>query len=163
MLQALETYFAAEKAESLIFLGLGICAIVVAALALWRGRDPLFKGLAIPLLLVGAIQVGVGATIFVRTDAQVVALKAQYQADPAAFKTQELARMKAVREGFVVYKAIEIAFIAIGLVLALLPSLHRFWRGIGLGMLLQGALMLPADLAAEDRTDAYLQAIQAIG
>ena len=63
--------------------------------------------MAIPLLLVGLIQAGVGATIRARTDPQVAALKAQYQAAPATFKTQELARMKAVSSSFIVYKSIE--------------------------------------------------------
>ncbi len=158
----LDVYFAAEQAESLVFLAFGLGAILLAGLMIWRWRDPLFKGLAVPMLIVGAIQVGVGATVFARTEGQLAALKAQYQAAPATFKAQELERMKAVRSSFTVYKAIEVAFIGIGLLLAMLGSLHRFWRGIGLGMLLQGALMLPADLVAEDRADIYMRQIESL-
>jgi hypothetical protein len=118
--------------------------------------------MAIPLLLVGLIQAGVGATIYARTGPQVAALKAQYQAGPATFKTQELARMKAVSSSFIVYKSIEALFVVVGLLLALMPNARRFWRGFGVGMLVQGALMLPADLLAEDRAATYVGQIEAM-
>ena len=158
----LDAYFAAEKTESLVFLGLGVAALAFAAFALWRLRDPLFRGMAIPLLLVGLIQVGVGATILLRTGAQLSALTALAQAAPQDFKVQELARMETVRASFTVYKLIEVAFIVVGLVLALLPGARRFWRGFGFGMLIQGALMLPADLLAEARAAVYVQQIAAL-
>ena len=47
MLQLLQAYFAAEKAESLVFMGFGWLALVLAALVLWRVRDPLFRGIAL--------------------------------------------------------------------------------------------------------------------
>jgi len=52
--------------------------------------------------------------------------------------------------------------IVIGLILALNPNARRFWRGLGLGMLLQGALMLPADLLAEDRAAVYVRQLEAM-
>lgn len=162
MLQQLQAYFADERIESLVFMGFGVAAVLLAALTLWRVRDPLFRGMAVPVLLVGVIQLGVGFAIHARNDAQVAALSAQLQTDPAAFKSQELARMKAVRTGFAVYKGIEGMFILVGLGLALMRNAHRFWRGFGLGMLLQGALMLPADLIAEDRAAEYVRQIEAL-
>ena len=158
----LDAYFAAEKAESLVFLGFGLVGVAFAVFALWRLRDPLFKGMAIPLLLVGLIQIGVGATIHLRTDTQLAALKAQVQAVPQDFKTRELARMATVGTSFSVYKGIEATFIVVGLFLALKRNARRFWRGFGLGMLIQGALMLPADLLAEDRAAAYVRQIEAM-
>jgi hypothetical protein len=70
--------------------------------------------------------------------------------------------MRAVSRSFATYKAIEVAFIVVGLALALRRRGGRFWRGFGLGMLVQGALMLPADLLAEDRAADYVRAIEAI-
>ncbi len=162
MLQHLQAYFADERAESLAFMGFGVVAVLLATFILWRVRDPLFRGMALPVLLVGLIQLGVGFTIHARTDTQVLALSAQLQAEPAAFKAQELARMKAVQTSFAVYKGIEAMFIIVGLGLALMRSARRFWRGFGLGMLLQGALMLPADLIAEDRAVDYVRQIETL-
>jgi hypothetical protein len=158
----LDAYFAAEKAEGLGFFVFGLVACGFAVFALWRVRDPLFKGMAIPLLAVGLIQVAVGATIFARTDAQVASLRAQVQVAPADFKAQELARMSTVTSSFAVYKLIEVGFLVIGLGLALKPGIRRYWRGFGLGMLLQGALMLPADLVAEARAAAYVRTIESV-
>lgn len=104
MLRTLDAYFAGERAESLLFLAIGLIACVVAGLFLWRRRDPLLAGLAPPLALVGLIQVGVGATIYARTPGQVASLQAHYATAPAAFKAEEGARMQAVRSGFAVYK-----------------------------------------------------------
>ena len=162
MLSQLEAYFAAEKAESLVFMAFGLCAVAFSLFALWRLRDPLFKGMAIPLLVVRLIQAVVGATVYTRTDAQVAALKAQYEAAPTSFKTQELARMDTAVCSFTVYEIVEAMFIVVGLALALMRRARRFWRGFGLGMLLQGALMLPADLLAEDRAAAYVRQIEAM-
>ncbi|MBP6777841.1 MAG: hypothetical protein KA151_11375 [Piscinibacter sp.] len=162
MLDALDTYFAAEQAESLLFLAFGLCAWLAAGLIVWRWRDPLLIGLALPLVFVGLIQIGVGASVYVRTAGQVAALKDQYRSAPATFKAEELGRMQVVRSSFVTYKAIEIAFIGIGLALAVPRGMRRFWRGLGLGMMLQGALMLPADLAAEARADTYIRHLQAL-
>jgi len=162
MLSQLDAYFAAERTESLVFLAFGLAAIAFSVFALWRLRDPLFKGMAIPMLVVGLIQAGVGATILARTDSQVAALKAQVDSAPANFKAEESARMRVVGRSFVVYKGIEVMFIVVGLLLAFTRRLRRFWRGLGLGMLLQGALMLPADLLAEDRAAAYARQIEAM-
>ncbi len=54
------------------------------------------------------------------------------------------------------------SLVFVGLELALTRRASRFWRRIGLGMLVQGALMLPADLLAEDRADDFIRAIEAI-
>lgn len=162
MLQHLQAYFADERAESLVFMGIGMAAVLLAALTFWRVHDPLFRGMAVPVLLVGLIQLGAGFAIHARTDVQVAALSVQLQAEPFAFKAQELARMKAVRASFAVYKGIEGMFIIVGLGLALMRSARRFWRGFGLGMLLQGALMLPADLIAEDRAAEYVRQIETL-
>ncbi|MCO5123435.1 MAG: hypothetical protein M9915_06800 [Rhizobacter sp.] len=162
MLLQLQAYFADERTESLVFMAFGLVAVLLAALTLWRVRDPLFRGMAVPVLVVGLIQLGVGYVIHARTDAQVAALSAQLQNEPAAFKAQELARMKTVRTSFAVYKGIEGTFIIVGLGLALMRNARRFWRGFGLGMLLQGALMLPADLIAEDRAAEYVRQIEAL-
>lgn len=162
MLTQLEAYFAAEKAESLVFMAFGLVAFLFALFVLWRIRDPLFRGMAIPLLAVGLIQGVVGATVYARTDGQLAALQAQAQSAPTEFKAQELARMAVVNRSFTVYKLIEVAFVIGGLGLALWRKGPRFWRGFGLGMLVQGALMLPADLLAEARADAYVGQLSAL-
>jgi hypothetical protein len=70
--------------------------------------------------------------------------------------------METVNKNFRLYKMIEIGFIGIGVVGVVLWSAHDFWLGIALGMLVQGALMLPADLLAEKRALHYLEQVRLV-
>ena len=158
MLTSIDTYFQAERAESLLFAAFGVTAIALALYLLWRYGGALAMGLAVPLVLVGLIQIVVGGTVLLRTSAQAVALKAQYVQAPARFKADETPRMVQVMANFKTYKWIEVAFVIIGLALTVLVS-QPFWLGIGMGMLVQGALMLPADITAERRGVEYQAAI----
>ena len=158
MLNSIDSYFQAERAESLLFAAFGVLAIGTSLYLLWRYGDAMSKGLAIPLILVGLIQIAVGSSVYLRTPAQVVTLKAQVVQDPARFKSEETARMGPVMANFKTYKLIEVAFILIGLAVTLLVS-QPFVLGIGMGMLIQGALMLPADITAEQRGTVYQTAV----
>ncbi len=44
----IEKYFNAEKAESLLFLGIGIAGIIVAVLFLFVLKTQFYKGAAVP-------------------------------------------------------------------------------------------------------------------
>jgi hypothetical protein len=154
-------YFSAEKSESLLFILMGVGAFVASAL-LFRSESP-YRGMAIPLTAIGLIQVGVGATVYLRTDAQVAALTALLKGTPAEFQQAELARMAVVMRSFQLYKAIEIVVLAGGIVLALLfPRRERLYSA-GIGCLLQGSLMLVMDLFAERRGQVYIDAIRRLG
>lgn len=159
----LERYFAGEKAESLLFVGVGLVAIAVAALCWTVLKRPLTSGLAWPLLLVGLIQVGVGGGVYLRTDRQVAELKSLLARDPAAYAAAEGPRMATVMRNFVVYRYTEIALLVIGLGLSLWAwrSGQRYWLGVGLGLVLQSGLMLVADGYAEARGRTYTEAIAA--
>lgn len=149
------SYFRAEKAESLVFVGVGVVAIGLAAYLLIQHRSSLVNGLAIPLILIGLVQCVVGGTVGLRSDGQAAELQARYATSPADFAAVETPRMVAVNRSFEVYKLVEIAFILIGTGLIFFLQANDFWLGLGLGMLLQGAVMLAADVFAERRADHY--------
>ena len=83
-------------------------------------------------MLVGAIQLVVGGSVYLRTPAQRAVLEVQALTEPARFKA--------------------------GLAVTLTVG-QPFWLGIGMGMLVQGALMLPADITAERRGAIYQAAV----
>ncbi|GAA4351211.1 hypothetical protein GCM10023185_09690 [Hymenobacter saemangeumensis] len=151
----IELYFRAEKAESLVFVGAGVVAVTLAAWLLLGQRTALSTGLAIPLLLIGLTQLTVGGSVYLRTDRQQAELEAVYARAPAQFAAQEMPRMQQVNASFDLYKLVEIAFILIGTGLIYFRQQHDFWLGLGLGMLLQGTVMLAADIFAERRADVY--------
>ncbi len=157
----IKTYFTAEKNESLIFILFGVLTIGFSVYALVKWGDSFYRGFAIPAILIGIIQIVVGSTVYFRTDQQIIQVETLYQQDQAAFKNTEGPRMNTVMKNFSIYKKVEVAFVVIGLLLILFAASREFWLGIGVGMLLQGALMLTADIFAERRGKEYIQAIQA--
>jgi hypothetical protein len=161
-MEFIKTYFSAEKSESLVFLFLGIASIAFSTYALWKWNEAFYKGFAIPLITIGIIQLVVGSTVYFRTDNQVAALEMQYQTDVRAFKLAESPRMEKVMKSFSLYKKIEVAFVVIGLLLVIIVPSKEFWLGVGVGMLLQGALMLTADIFAERRGASYQDSINNI-
>jgi hypothetical protein len=155
----IKTYFTAEKNESLIFIAFGILTIGFSLYAMLKWGDSFYKGFAVPAILIGIIQLVVGGTVYFRTGKQILQLETLYQQDKAAFFKAETPRMETVMKNFSLYKKVEVAFVAIGLLLISFVPTREFWVGVGAGMLLQGALMLTADIFAERRGNEYIQAI----
>lgn len=153
----LENYFRAEKSESLLFMLVGIAAIAFSVYAFLRLQQSFYTGIAIPVLLVGLIQVVVGSTVYFRTEKQIADTIQQIKSDPEKAKQDELLRMQVVMNNFTVYKWIEIAFVISGIFLILFFRQKELLLGIGLGLLIQGAIMLSLDIFAERRGEKYIQ------
>lgn len=156
----IDTYFRAEKAESLLFLLIGLAAIVFAVFAWMKWNEPFIKGMAIPLALIGLIQMTVGGTVFSRTDKQMAALNELVVRDPGAYRAAELPRMEKVMKSFAAIKWTEIVFILVGIGLLMLVRTDGFWKGLGLGLMLQGAVSLTLDVFAEKRGAEYITAVE---
>jgi len=154
----LASYFRAEKQESALFIALGLVAIV-AAVAIWR-LHPRYRAAAYPLVAIALIQIGVGASVYARTDRQVAALVEQHRIDAGAFRSDEEARMAKVMQNFQIYKAIEIAFVVVGATLAVFMRNRSSLAAIGVGCLIQGAVMLVFDGFAESRGHTYIEAMR---
>ena len=161
-------YFIAEKQESLLFLIVGIVAIILAVL-FWffiKSNPSFFKGAAIPLLAIGLIQLVVGYSVFMRTDKQKASIAYNIGMEPVAYvKQTELRRMKKVMHYFVIYRWVEVAFVITGLVLIFLFKSNpdkSFWYGLGVALAIQAAIMLGTDYFAEQRGKVYTEELQKI-
>jgi membrane protein YdbS with pleckstrin-like domain len=161
-------YFIAEKQESLLFLIVGIVAILLAIM-FWffiKSNPNFFKGAAIPLLAIGLIQVVVGYSVYSRTDKQKANTAYNIGMEPVTYVTQtEQPRMKTVMKNFVIYRWVEIAFLITGLVLIFLyrssPD-KSFWYGFGITLALQAVIMLGADYFAEKRGKVYTNQLEKV-
>lgn len=153
------TYFTEEKIESLFFIIIGFTAVALAIFFLWIIKYSFFKGMAIPFLLIGSIQLTVGYTVYNRSLNDIYRVEQLVKNNQVHLKTAEVLRMESVIQNFTIYKWIEIAFILLGLVLMILfkKSPQTFWKGVGLGLLIQASLMLCLDLIAEHRAEKYFQ------
>jgi predicted membrane channel-forming protein YqfA (hemolysin III family) len=161
-------YFIAEKQESLLFLLVGIVAVTLSLLFFFVMKsNPSFnKGAAIPLILVGLIQIVVGYTVYVRSDKQRMDVAYKIGMEPVSFiKNEELPRMQTVNKNFVIYRYTEIALAIAGIVLILLfrkePD-KAFWFGLGVTLAIQSVIMLGADYFAEKRALLYTGQLQSL-
>lgn len=154
-MEFIKSYFAAEKSESLFFLILGFVAISFSIYGWVKWNEAFYKGIAIPMILIACIQVVVGGTVYFRTDRQLGTLTELYQTNREEFRNQEIPRMDVVMKNFNIYKKIEIAFVLIGILLIVTMRIRAFWLGVGVGMLMQGAVMLALDIFAEQRGEKY--------
>lgn len=158
----LENYFRAEKNESLLFILVGLVAAGFSLYVFFAMRQSFYTGLAIPVLLVALIQIVVGSTVYFRTGKQISETIQQIKTDPVKAKQEEQKRMQIVMKNFTVYKWIEIAFVISGIFLILFFRQKEFLLGIGLGLLIQGAIMLSLDIFAERRGETYIHFIEGI-
>lgn len=161
-------YFIAEKQESLLFIIVGVIAIILAVV-FWffiKGNPSFYKGLAVPLIVLGLLQTIVGFNIYIRTDNQKKDIAYNMGMEPVSYvKTTELPRMQKVMKSFVIYRWMEIGFIVAGLVLIFMFRLNpdrSFWYGLGIALAIQGAIMLGADYFAEKRGAVYTEELKKI-
>jgi len=161
-------YFIAEKQESLLFLIVGIVALILAVVCWFfiKSNPNFYKGAAIPLLAIGLIQMVVGYTVYSRTDKQKADIAYNMGMEPVAYvKQTEMPRMKTVMTNFIIYRWVEIIFIITGLVLIFLfrqNSERSFWYGFGIALAIQAAIMLGADYFAEQRGKVYVDELKKI-
>ena len=159
-----EKYFIAEKQESLLFVGIGVAAIIIALLGLFIWKSQAWKGASIPLIAIALIQIVAGYTVYKRSDADRVRNVYSFTMDPSRLKNEEMPRMETVSKNFVIYRCVEIALILAGFFLIFLYKSNtdkQFLLGVGLALAIQAALMLTADYFAEKRAKIYTAGIKA--
>lgn len=150
------TYLRRESAGSLLLVLVALGAFLLS-FRLWGTP---WAAAAFPLVAVGLVQLVVGGTILLRAPRQRRDLALRLVQEPAAYRAGELARMAKVMRDFRVYKAIELAVLAAGLLLLALLRDDPMWRAVGAGCAAQGVLMVALDLGAEARGRRYVAALE---
>ena len=149
-------YFGAERAESLLFICIGLVALEVAYLCWRKSRADSARGAAMVLVLVAALQLTVGTTIFMRGPGDKARVSQALRHDKPALRAQELPRMQRVMRSFQIYRWIELGLLALGVLLAWAAHRGSTARGAGLALMPQAAVMLVFDGLAEQRGAVYL-------
>jgi drug/metabolite transporter (DMT)-like permease len=159
----IEKYFNAEKAESFLFLGIGVAGIILAIVFWFNIKTDFYKGAAMPLLLVGLLLGVVGYTVYARSDSDRIRNVYAYDMNPEELKEKEIPRMEVVMKNFVMYRYIEIALAVLGLILFFYfrqNADRQFWAGLGIGLFTMAVLALGADYFAEKRGHVYLNGLE---
>lgn len=154
----IEKYFLAEKQAGLLFLVIGAIAVVVAVVLFFVLKTNFYKGAALPLVVIGILQLAVGITVFKRSDEDRFRNVYAYGMDPNQLRDKELPRMKTVNKNFVVMRWVEVVLLlaGIGLMFYFKSNADKtFWFGFGVALAIQAALMLGADFFAEKRALQY--------
>ena len=159
----IEKYFRGEKAESLVFIAIGITGMLTAVIFFFFLEISFYRGAAIPLCLLGLLLGVAGYTIYKRSDGDRKRNVYAYDMNPSELKEKELPRMKTVMNNFVIYRWIEIALFLAGASLYIYfirDFRHDFWRGFGLALAVMALLALTADHFAEKRGRSYMKGIE---
>ncbi len=154
----IEKYFISEKQESLVFLIIGMAAILLALIFYSTVKSQGYRGAAIPLVILGLIQAIAGYAVYVRSDDQRINQVYAYDMNPDQLKTIELRRMRKVKTNFLIYRWIEIGLLIAGLILIFIfrnPNGKTFWIGFGITLTLMAAELFIADFIAEKRAVRY--------
>ena len=159
----IEKYFISEKQESLIFLIVGLAAILLALLLYFSTRTHMSRGAAIPLIILGLLQAIAGYSVYFKSDDQRVSLVYAYDMNPDQLKTIELTRMRKVKMNFQIYRKIEIGVFIAGILLIFLfrndPD-KSFWFGLGITLAIMAAEIFFADFIAEKRAVHYVDLLE---
>jgi hypothetical protein len=152
-------YFTEEKIIGIFIISIGILSLFLALIFLFIIKYSFFKGMAVPLLLIGIIQLVAGSFIYERTPNDISRMEHFYKYERQKIKTEELPRMQKVMDNFALYKWIEISLIVTGLLLffRFYKSAQSFWKGIGLALMIQVAILLSIDVVAEKRAKEYVK------
>ena len=154
----IEQYFVAEKKESLLFLCIGIASVIGAVVCWFLLKQAIWKGAAVPMLIVGLLLGVVGYTVYQRSDADRMRNVYAYDMNPSQLKNEEIPRMKTVMKNFVIYRYTEIFLMLAGAALFIYfyrDGTHDFWKGFGLALAVLALTALCADYFAEQRGKSY--------
>ncbi|HTB21857.1 MAG TPA: hypothetical protein VK914_04030 [bacterium] len=151
-------YCAEELKQGWVFLSAGL-GLSLAGAWMWKSQSA-FRHALWPLLAVAVLQLAVGGTSLMRAPARIQEAQTRLASDGAGFKADETRRLAKALDAFRFYKLAAIAGILAAIGLALFLSQNAVARGWALGLLVQSALMLAADLVAEQRAEAYLDLLR---
>jgi hypothetical protein len=160
LMETVRAYFNAEKNESVLFIIAGVAAMLAGFYFLLILKGPFFNGMAIPLLIVGVIQLTVGGIIYFRSPSDFERVAQYISSDRAKIESEEIPRMKAVMKSFIVYRYVEIALLILSICLILASAKNEFMKGAGIGLFIQAALMLVFDFFAERRGEEYYRFLE---
>lgn len=157
----LAAYFTTERQGGFFLVALALVSFGFAA-TLWANRSA-FAAMAWPLVALGSLQLIIGLVVALRTPAQVASLEQGLRTSSATTVAAEIQRMKKVNTNFRVVKVVEASLIVIGLLLVLGLPHPGTWPSIGLGLLVEAAVLLAFDAFAHHRALVYTRWLQGLG
>jgi hypothetical protein len=159
--RAMDDWFSGEKSEAFVFFGLGAVSTGTGAYLLTRDTD-FSRGAGWTAIGFGAVEMLFATTYTLSLGPRHDELKDDLAENPSQYKKDELDRMNAIADRFVVYRYAEIGILLGGAGLATYgfvkdkPTL----AGIGVVAGAHAAIVLFLDYFAERRTHRYIDELE---
>jgi len=99
-------YFNGEKAESYIFILIGVIALAMTLYFIFVLKTAFWKGVAIPFIIVASLEFIVGYTIVTRSPKDIIRVETFIQKEPLSIKTLEIPRMEKVMSNFTEFTSV---------------------------------------------------------
>lgn len=149
----IEQYFLSEKNAGLILTIAGLAAIIAAICFLIFVKTNTYKGIAIPLILLGIAQLVMGYSPYSKSDKHRIDNVYAFDMNPGKLKTEELPRIHKMLGSVKLFLGIELAVLVAGIVLILMNKQEAYnisskalWLGIGIGLAIQAFTFFSVDI-----------------
>lgn len=155
------TYYRGERLNAIAMLIAGLVFLALFLLV-WRQAAPgsMARGLLIPLALLAVIGAGGGPFLLKSNNARLNQLPKELAADPPAFIAKDAARITGVNRYWIPLKITWTAILVVGVILAFAGG-SPYWKGLGIGLVLIGAMGHAIDGFASERAYRYLAHLRA--
>lgn len=151
----LTAYFTAEKQGGLLLVALAVASLALAGYLF--ATKSLFSAMAWPVLVLGGIELVIGISVASRASAQIAEIEAGLQSTRTVTITTEIERMARVNGTFALITKVEIALIALSVLFLIVQPAPATLGSMGLGILLQSAILLVFDTFAHHRAIRYVE------
>jgi len=158
MLEYTNNWVKGEVTQGWIMLVAGIL-FAIASYYIWKADTSMVRGMLIPLVLVTLICLGYGSNLVWGRPAKAKALTTAYQQNASATIQEETARLEKETATYSMTIKGWVVTIVIGLLLYFFMS-AGYYKGLGIGILLFGAIALLTDIFLSKRVAVYLEQIQ---
>ncbi len=162
---AAHEWFDGERRSGYRWGGAGLLSLGAAGSLYGLGKgDDTARGMAYPLAAFGLLQTAIGVGSLARGRGRDDAFDAQVARSPVEARQSEIARMKAVNGAFLAIELVETAVVvgAASFAATRTRADQGLARGVGLGLAMEGGLMLLLDALAAARAHSYAGKLDAL-
>ena len=147
-----------EITQGKVTLIFGIIALITCFF-IWKNGSELIKGMLIPLLLVTTFGIGYGSYLLIRRPIQQNTMVKSIQESPKSTFQEEETRILKELKNFIIFKIMWVTMIVFSLALIYMSS-QSYYKGVALGLLILGSVLMITETVMQDRMMIYYQNIK---
>lgn len=157
LLHHMTEYYKGERLGAICYTVGGIVFLLLA-IAIWKVAEPgtITRGMLIPVALVGVLGTVAGPLLVRSNNQRLANFAKEITDDRAAFLAKEVPRMAGVHRTWLPLKVAWTVLLVAGAALAFTGG-TPIWKGVGLGLLLIGAVGHTVDGIASERSRIYVE------